>query len=213
MQPISTSFSYSFLNEPNDKLDDTNASICSAHLEVTEVINYIETNTEEYTSPSDQMDAIANFDFLEQLQGQCEIQTTQKTGEDYDTALTKLTEYFAPKKNVEYEIYKFRQTKQETDETIDAFHTKLRQLSVNCEFTDDNQEVKSQIVQGCSSSRLRRKALREDMTLEQLLLSTRALELSEKQANEIEHKDEKLETNALHTEEMFGEIKSKIFTR
>ncbi|CAC5360034.1 unnamed protein product [Mytilus coruscus] len=70
---------YSFLNEPNDKLDDTNASICSAHLEVTEVINYIETNTEEYTSPSDQMDAIANFDFLEQLQGQCEIQTTQST--------------------------------------------------------------------------------------------------------------------------------------
>ncbi|CAC5374989.1 unnamed protein product [Mytilus coruscus] len=36
------------------------------------------------------------------------------------------------------------------------------------------------------------------MTLEQLLLSARALELSEKQANEIEHKDEKLETNALH---------------
>ncbi|CAC5359617.1 unnamed protein product [Mytilus coruscus] len=123
--------------------------------------------------------------------------TLQETGEDYDTALTKLTEYFAPKKNVEYEIYKFRQAKQETDETIDAFHTKLRQLSVNCEFTDDNQ-VKSQIVQGCSSSRLRRKALREDMTLEQLLLSARALELSEKQANEIEHKDEKLETNALH---------------
>ncbi|CAC5363752.1 unnamed protein product [Mytilus coruscus] len=124
--------------------------------------------------------------------------TLQETGEDYDTALTKLTEYFAPKKNVEYEIYKFRQAKQETDETIDAFHTKLRQLSVNCEFTDDNREVKSQIVQGCSSSRLRRKALREDMTLEQLLLSARALALSEKQANEIEHKDEKLETNALH---------------
>ncbi|CAC5363672.1 unnamed protein product [Mytilus coruscus] len=52
--------------------------------------------------------------------------TLQETGADYDTALTKLTEYFAPKKK------------------------------------------------------------------------PRALELSEKQANEIEHKDEKLETNALH---------------
>ncbi|CAC5381707.1 unnamed protein product [Mytilus coruscus] len=94
--------------------------------------------------------------------------------------------------------FSVHESKEETDETIDAFHTKLRQLSVNCEFTDDNLEVKSQIVQGCSSSRLRRKAFREDMTLEQLLLSARALELSEKQANEIEHKDEKLETNALH---------------
>ncbi|CAC5366652.1 unnamed protein product [Mytilus coruscus] len=129
--------------------------------------------------------------------------TLQDTVEDYDTALRKLTEYFAPKKNVEYEIYKFRQAKQETDETIVAFHTKLRQLSVNCEFNDDNREVKSQIVQGCSSSRLRRKALREDMTLEQLLSSARALELSEKQANKIEHKDEKLETNALHKKRNF----------
>ncbi|VDI13935.1 Hypothetical predicted protein [Mytilus galloprovincialis] len=129
--------------------------------------------------------------------------TLQETGEDYDTALTKLTEYFAPKKNVEYEIYKFRQAKQETNETMDAFHTKLRQLSVNCEFNDDNREVKSQIVQGCSSSRLRRKALREDMTLEQLLSSARALELSERQANEIENKEEKLETNALHKKRNF----------
>ncbi|XP_071124181.1 uncharacterized protein [Mytilus edulis] len=129
--------------------------------------------------------------------------TLQETGEDYDTALTKLTEYFAPKKNVEYEIYKFRQAKQETNETMDAFHTKLRQLSVNCEFNDDNREVKSQIVQGCSSLRLRRKALKEDMTLEQLLSSARALELSERQANEIENKEEKLETNALHKKRNF----------
>ncbi|XP_071124184.1 uncharacterized protein [Mytilus edulis] len=126
--------------------------------------------------------------------------TLQETGEDYDTALTKLTEYFAPKKNVEYEIYKFRQAKQEI---MDAFHTKLRQLSVNCEFNDDNREVKSQIVQGCSSLRLRRKALREDMTLEQLLSSARALELSERQSNEIENKEEKLETNALHKKRNF----------
>ncbi|CAC5411485.1 unnamed protein product [Mytilus coruscus] len=120
-----------------------------------------------------------------------------KTGEGYDTALTKLTKYFAPKKNVEYEIYKIRQPKQEIVENINAFHTKLGQLSVNCKLNDDNREVKSQAVQGCSSSRLRGKALREDITLEQLLMSERALELSERQANEIENKEKKLETNAL----------------
>ncbi|CAC5376149.1 unnamed protein product [Mytilus coruscus] len=107
--------------------------------------------------------------------------------------------------------FSVHESKEETDETIDAFHTKLRQLSVNCEFTDDNREVKSQIVQGCSSSRLRRKALREDMTLEQLLLSARALELSEKQANEIEHKDEKPRPTLYTRREMFGEINQDIY--
>ncbi|CAC5390164.1 unnamed protein product [Mytilus coruscus] len=58
--------------------------------------------------------------------------TLQETGEDYDTSLTKLTEYFAPKKNVEYEIYKFRHAKQETNETIDAFHTKRSVLNNKC---------------------------------------------------------------------------------
>lgn len=84
------------------------------------------------------------------------------------------------KKNTEYEIYKFRQAKQTSDETIDSFHTRLRQLAVNCEFTEKSKEVQSQIIQGCHSTRLRRKALREDTTLEGLISSARALELSEK---------------------------------
>ncbi|VDI12771.1 Hypothetical predicted protein [Mytilus galloprovincialis] len=102
------------------------------------------------------------------------------TGEDFAAAKHKLTAHFAPKKNTEYEIYKFRQAKQTSDETIDSFHTRLRQLAVNCEFTETSKEVKSQIIQGCHSTRLRRKALREDTTLEVLISSARALELSEK---------------------------------
>jgi hypothetical protein len=49
--------------------------------------------------------------------------------------------------------------------------------------------VKSQIIQGCQSTKLRRKALHEDLNLETLLSSARALEISEKQATEIEHAD------------------------
>ncbi|VDI15600.1 Hypothetical predicted protein, partial [Mytilus galloprovincialis] len=115
--------------------------------------------------------------------------TLDNTGEDFAAAKHKLTAYFAPKKNTEYEIYKFRQAKQTSDETIDSFHTRLRQLAVNCEFTETSKEVKSQIIQGCHSTRLRRKALREDTTLEGLISSARALELSEKQATEIEQSD------------------------
>jgi len=79
-------------------------------------------------------------------------------------------------------VYKFRQAKQSANESIDSFHTRLRQLAHNCEFTENDREVKSQIIQGCQSTRLRRKALREDLNLETLLSSARALEISEKQA-------------------------------
>ena len=97
------------------------------------------------------------------------FETLPNTGNDYDTAVTKLTEYFSPKKNTEFEVYKFRQAKQEAGETIDTYHTRLRQLSLTCEFAATDKEVKSQIIQGCASTRLRRRALREDMTLEELI--------------------------------------------
>jgi hypothetical protein len=50
-------------------------------------------------------------------------------GEDFATAKLKLKEYFAIKKNTEYEVYRFRQAKQSTEETIDSFHTRLRQFN------------------------------------------------------------------------------------
>lgn len=112
--------------------------------------------------------------------------TLQDTGDDYGTAKSKLTEYFAPKKCTEYEIYKFRQASQEQNETVDAYHTRLRQLSENCEFADRDKEIKSQIILGCTSTRLRRKALKEEITLDTLIKEARMLELSEKQATEIE---------------------------
>ena len=43
----------------------------------------------------------------------CDIfETLPESGADFETAKEKLTEYFDPKKNVEYDIYNFRQAKQ-----------------------------------------------------------------------------------------------------
>ena len=81
------------------------------------------------------------------------FETLTDTGDDYATAKAKLTEYFAPKKHTKFEVYKFRQASQESNEGIGAFLTRLRQLSLNYEFPDTDKEVKSQIIQGCSSSR------------------------------------------------------------
>ena len=77
--------------------------------------------------------------------------TAADEGEDlFDNAVQALTNYFTPKQNREYEIYVFRQAKQEHHESISAFHTRLRQLAVNCEFDDVDREIKTQIVQTCS---------------------------------------------------------------
>jgi transposase InsO family protein len=114
--------------------------------------------------------------------------TLPETGgeKDYDVARDKLTQYFDPKKNIEYEVYIFRREKQNAGESLDTFHTRLRQLAMTCAFENTDREIKTQIVQSCLSSRLRRRALREDLTLPKLLEYGRALEVSETQASGIE---------------------------
>ena len=106
---------------------------------------------------------------------------------EYDTAKAQLDTYFCPKRNSNYEVYVFRQTKQQSGETLDQFHTRLRQLAETCEFTHIDREVKIQILHGCTSSRMRRRALRDPkLTLSDLLSHGRALEMSETQASGIE---------------------------
>ncbi|KAK2557480.1 hypothetical protein P5673_020220 [Acropora cervicornis] len=113
--------------------------------------------------------------------------TTAGEGEDpFDKAVQALTNYFTPRQNREYEIYVFRQ---ENNESISAFHTRLRQLAITCEFSDVDREIKTQIVQSCSSHKLRTKALENpSYTLTQLLDAGKAMELSKAQAANIEDK-------------------------
>lgn len=104
-------------------------------------------------------------------------------GDTYDLLTTKLTAYFAPQKNVEYEIFQFRNAKQEEKETLDRFHTRLRQLSQNCEFRDVEREIKSQLIQNCNDEKIRLKGLRDPaMTLENLITYGRTLEATRTQA-------------------------------
>ena len=116
------------------------------------------------------------------------FETLPETGEnkDYALAVKKLSEYFAPKKNVLYEIHVFRQAKQNQEETLDQFYTRLCQLAQTCEFTDSSAEIKIQLMENCCSSRLRRKALREEITLDELLKYGRSLERSDHQLKAVE---------------------------
>ena len=108
---------------------------------------------------------------------------------DYAKAVTALNGYFQPKVNKTYEIYMFRNASQNSGESLDSYCTRLRRLAQTCEFDHEDEEIKSHIVVSCSSSRLRRRALREDMNLKELLDYGRGLEMSEKQAKGIEEQD------------------------
>ena len=115
------------------------------------------------------------------------FETLAGTGEDYATAQEKLDAYFSPKKNVDYQIFQFRQAVQQSGETMDQFVTRLRKLAATCEFHDVSKEIKSAVIQNCQSKRLRRYALREEaLTLDNLIAKARSLEASEIQASSME---------------------------
>ena len=118
--------------------------------------------------------------------------------QDYATTIAKLDAYFLPQKNVDFEIFQFRQAKQHVDETTDQYVTRLRKLAAHCEFADLEKELKATIIQNCVSKSLRRFALREEkLTLENLLSKARALEASEAQAKDIEVSLEKSEAKSV----------------
>ena len=106
---------------------------------------------------------------------------------DYKTTLQILTDHFSPKKNRTFEIYKFRQAQQLDGESVDQFYTRLRQLASTCQFTDTDNEIRTQIIQRCLSTKLREAALRDDaITLTKLLDHGRAFKNSTKQASDME---------------------------
>ena len=80
---------------------------------------------------------------------------------EYNVLKRSFTDYLTLKKNTSYERLRFRNITQNKGETIDSFHTRLRAFGINCDFHDTDSEIFKQILHGCSSSRLRRRALRE----------------------------------------------------
>ena len=101
----------------------------------------------------------------------------------YDTAKVALTEYFSPKLNTEYEVFNFRESTQLPGEDLDTFYSRLKQLAVNCGFANTDGEIKSQIIQKCSLSKLREEGLcKPGLTLSDLLKYGRTLERSKSQA-------------------------------
>ena len=105
---------------------------------------------------------------------------------EYETTKKSLTDHFTPQKNTSYEIFKFRRALQNPDENLDAYHARLRTLASTCDFANTNREILAQILRGCLSSKLRRKTLRKNSSLKQVLDQARAIELAHVRATEME---------------------------
>jgi hypothetical protein len=107
---------------------------------------------------------------------------------DFKKGYEALTQYFTPKKNVSFEIFKFRNLKQEIHETVDAFHSRLQIAAKYCEFGGNkDKEIKAQIELGTTSKKLRRYSFRSPaLSLTELLDYARTIHETEKQAKGIE---------------------------
>ena len=115
------------------------------------------------------------------------FETLSETGDDYATALAKLTEYFEPKKNIPFERHLFRQAAQVPTENMDSYVTRLRSLAKSCEFDNVDEMIRDQVVDKCASNSLRRRLLREThITLDRLLQIARSIEASDLHATKME---------------------------
>jgi hypothetical protein len=74
----------------------------------------------------------------------------------------RLTTYFNSKRNTTIEIFKFCQANQTNDETVEQFVTRLRLSATYCDFADIDKELVEQVIQTCTSKKLRRDLLKTD---------------------------------------------------
>ena len=103
---------------------------------------------------------------LEQVYKQVEEQH-----DDYDDVIRKLTAHFNTAHSAHLNRFKFRNIEQMEEETFDEFVSKVRIAAKTCNFTNEEEEITSHIIQRCSSDGLKSKALRSNnqLTLKQII--------------------------------------------
>ena len=109
------------------------------------------------------------------------------TGDTYESAEAKLTEYFKPQQNIPYNRHIFRQERQQEGELITQFVTRLRQLAISCDFGDKSDDfIRDQVFDKCASKHLRTKLLAgKDLKLTKILERAQAKEASEQHSAEM----------------------------
>jgi hypothetical protein len=79
-------------------------------------------------------------------------------GDGYRAIVKKIKENLNPTTNKTFNIYTFRTVKQLEHEPFKDFVQRLRDNAQFCSFTALDEEMKQQIIQGCASDELKKKA-------------------------------------------------------
>ena len=73
----------------------------------------------------------------------------------YENIIKLFDEHFNPKKNISYEVYKFRNLKQRVDESIQKYYVRIKEQAMKCDFkTNLKKEIKQQIELSTNSNKL-----------------------------------------------------------
>ena len=111
------------------------------------------------------------------------------SGETYDTLKTALAHYFEPRTNDSFEIFNFQKTIQKDGETLQAYHTRLREMAGRCGFDDKAKHIKTQLILGTNSSKLRKFCFsNKDASLQDILNRGKLLQDVDYQSKELEMK-------------------------
>lgn len=75
-----------------------------------------------------------------------------------------------------FERFQFRQIRQEHNESIDVFVTRLRDQARKCSFFNVDEHIKNQIIEKCAIEELRQRVFENEMSLNELINMGKTLE-------------------------------------
>lgn len=104
----------------------------------------------------------------------------------YESAIVSLDKYFAPQLNKRFERHLFRAMKQDGQESFEEYVFRLKDQANRCIFTEIDDMIIDQVIEGCKSSELRKKLLTDETTLNGALTLGKTLEEVQKQSKEYE---------------------------
>ena len=111
--------------------------------------------------------------------------------ENYDTSKEALNEYFAPAQNRTYLLYTLQQLKQESGETMDNFYMRVKEKIDLLNLTELSKDeiidliTAAQLINNTAIPSLWTKALKDSLSLADLLKTARAYEKAEQQSKHI----------------------------
>lgn len=102
----------------------------------------------------------------------------------------KLTAHFNPPSNNQISRFQFRSTKQFAGEKFDDFVSRLREIIKTCNYssTSVEDELVTQIIQGCNSEKLQSRAMEKEIKLTELIALGKTIEAVELQMSELKKK-------------------------